>query len=458
MREKEKRMEQKTMGKFLAALRKANGYTQKELAEKINVSDKAVSRWERDESAPDISLLPVLAEIFGVTTDELLRGERITGEKDTVRSREKTEKLYAHLREKALLKYRNKNLIVIGIALVGFLISFLMKLNVLIFPYGKYVSGMDRSSVFTFSTDIFESGIYMTQIASWVGPVCYLVAVILEFIFTNEMLFILNHSEETQKNANKQAKYQVIKSVEWMFTCISFCLAANFGFFTKKWNGQQQSITFLFSLKDGVIYGIIAAAICITASYFFNELLLRRGVYGLDEAKLQEHKKSFWKKPIAVGIFVVAASITFLAQRTLTKEGDVQAMAEGTVMEEFADFREFMKQEPEDKATAKTAASGADVTENTGEQAVYPVPGTGELLRLRDANDKIVYSFYWNNTSVAKWECSETEDLLPITVYTREQMETAEKKIRGINFVFAVVYIVELAAAVLGYKKYKCKQ
>lgn len=50
------------------------GYTQKELAEKINVSDKAVSRWERDESAPDISLLPVLAKIFGVTTDELLRG------------------------------------------------------------------------------------------------------------------------------------------------------------------------------------------------------------------------------------------------------------------------------------------------------------------------------------------------------------------------------------------------
>ena len=243
VKEKEKRMEQKTMGKFLAALRKANGYTQKELAEKINVSDKAVSRWERDESAPDLSLLPVLAEIFGVTTDELLRGERITGEKDTVKSREKTEKLYAHLREKALLKYRNKNLLVIGIALVGFLISFLMKLNVLIFPYGKYVSGMDRSSVFTFSTDIFESGIYMTQIASWVGPVCYLVAVILEFIFTNEMLFILNHSEETQKNVNKQAKYQVIKSVEWMFTCISFCLAANFGFFTKKWNGQQQSIT-----------------------------------------------------------------------------------------------------------------------------------------------------------------------------------------------------------------------
>ena len=450
MREKEKRMEQKTMGKFLAALRKANGYTQKELAEKINVSDKAVSRWERDESAPDISLLPVLAEIFGVTTDELLRGERITGEKDTVKSREKTEKLYAHLREKALLKYRNKNLIVIGIALVGLLLSCMMKFIAMVFPYGNGMSEMDIS--------MRASRIHMAWLAgSCIGLAFYVVAVILELIFTNEILFTLRNSEEEQKKANMQAKYRVIRSVEGTFTCVCSFLAVQLGAFSKTANAQA-GITLAFSLKDGIIYGIATAVICIVICYFFNELLLRQGIYELEEAKLQEHKKYFWKKPIAAGIFVVVAGITFLAQRTLTKEGDVQAMAEGTVMEEFADFREFMKQEPEDKATAKTAASGADVTENTGEQAVYPVPGTGELLRLRDANDKIVYSFYWNNTSVVKWECSDTEDLLPITVYTREQMEAAEKKIRGINFVFAVIYIAELAAVVLGYKKYKCKQ
>lgn len=46
-------MEKKTIGSFIAALRKANGLTQKELAEKLNVSDKAVSRWERDECYPD---------------------------------------------------------------------------------------------------------------------------------------------------------------------------------------------------------------------------------------------------------------------------------------------------------------------------------------------------------------------------------------------------------------------
>lgn len=55
--------------------RKAHGMTQKELAERLNVSDKTVSRWERDDGAPDLSLIPVIAEIFGVTCDELLRGQ-----------------------------------------------------------------------------------------------------------------------------------------------------------------------------------------------------------------------------------------------------------------------------------------------------------------------------------------------------------------------------------------------
>lgn len=69
-------MEKKTIGKFIAVLRKANGLTQKELAEKLFVSDKTVSRWETDECTPDLNLIPTIAEIFNVTTDELLRGER----------------------------------------------------------------------------------------------------------------------------------------------------------------------------------------------------------------------------------------------------------------------------------------------------------------------------------------------------------------------------------------------
>ncbi|MBQ3508151.1 MAG: helix-turn-helix transcriptional regulator [Clostridia bacterium] len=69
-------MEKKTLGSFLSALRRAQGLTQQEVADRLMVSNRAVSRWERDEAMPDILLLPAIADLFGVTVDELLRGER----------------------------------------------------------------------------------------------------------------------------------------------------------------------------------------------------------------------------------------------------------------------------------------------------------------------------------------------------------------------------------------------
>lgn len=71
-----KNMEKKTLGAFIALLRKEKGLTQKQLAELLNVSDKTVSHWECDENSPDISLLPFLAETLGVSVDELLKGEK----------------------------------------------------------------------------------------------------------------------------------------------------------------------------------------------------------------------------------------------------------------------------------------------------------------------------------------------------------------------------------------------
>lgn len=63
--------------KFLTELRKQKGYTQKQLAEKLFVSDKAVSKWERSLSMPDISLLIPLAEILEVSVTELLEGRKL---------------------------------------------------------------------------------------------------------------------------------------------------------------------------------------------------------------------------------------------------------------------------------------------------------------------------------------------------------------------------------------------
>ena len=69
-------MEAKSIGKFIATLRKANGYTQAQLAEMLGVSNKTISNWENEVSYPDLSLIPVIADMFNVTSDELLRGEK----------------------------------------------------------------------------------------------------------------------------------------------------------------------------------------------------------------------------------------------------------------------------------------------------------------------------------------------------------------------------------------------
>ena len=66
----------KTLGTMIAELRKEHGMTQLELAEKMGVTDKAVSKWERDLSCPDINSVPTLAEILGVSVEELMQSKK----------------------------------------------------------------------------------------------------------------------------------------------------------------------------------------------------------------------------------------------------------------------------------------------------------------------------------------------------------------------------------------------
>lgn len=70
-------LDKEKFGSFLAQQRKEKGLTQRELADRLFVSDKAVSKWERCLSIPDVSLLIPLAEILGVSVTELLEGEKI---------------------------------------------------------------------------------------------------------------------------------------------------------------------------------------------------------------------------------------------------------------------------------------------------------------------------------------------------------------------------------------------
>ena len=68
-------MSNKTFGEMISSLRKEKNMTQNDLAEKMNVTDKAVSTWERNLSCPDVNSIPKLAEILGVSVEELLNAQ-----------------------------------------------------------------------------------------------------------------------------------------------------------------------------------------------------------------------------------------------------------------------------------------------------------------------------------------------------------------------------------------------
>lgn len=105
------------IGEFLATLRKANGYTQQEIADKLGLSNKTVSAWERGTVMPDVLLLPALAELYGVTTDEILAGER-KSERGAVSAR-MSEKSETKLLKLKLGKFTTQAFIIAGVFLVG---------------------------------------------------------------------------------------------------------------------------------------------------------------------------------------------------------------------------------------------------------------------------------------------------------------------------------------------------
>ena len=89
-------MDQIKIGKFIAECRKNKGYTQMHLAEKLNITDRAISKWENGKSMPDSSIMLELCEILDISVNELLSGEKISMENYEQKANENLIKLQKH--------------------------------------------------------------------------------------------------------------------------------------------------------------------------------------------------------------------------------------------------------------------------------------------------------------------------------------------------------------------------
>ncbi len=134
---------EKTIGKKLYDLRKQSGFTQDYVAEKLGVSAQAVSKWENDIACPDIMTLPKIAEIYGITIDELFKNDEVQSKVKY----EKTEKVNeTELIFRVYVDTVNGDTVKVNLPYV--LVKELIKVGKNISFTGVDLSGVDFESIF----------------------------------------------------------------------------------------------------------------------------------------------------------------------------------------------------------------------------------------------------------------------------------------------------------------------
>ena len=111
------------IGKYIAENRKKKNMTQEQLAEKIGVTSKTISRWENGNYMPDISLLKPLSEELGITLNDLLSGEKVEKEKYQEKLEENIINTIDYSNKKVIEKNNSKRLLICSAYLIVFMIA-----------------------------------------------------------------------------------------------------------------------------------------------------------------------------------------------------------------------------------------------------------------------------------------------------------------------------------------------
>ncbi len=436
-------MEQKTIGKFITALRKANGMTQKDLAEQLNVSDKTVSRWERDEGVPDLAMIPVIAEIFGVTCDELLRGERKSPAERKIMSEQefeseerevtaKGEKQRQRLLKLTLSQYQNRTYIAIGISVVGMIVALICNLAFL-----KAVLGF------------------------LLGAVFFAASIICQAIFINRS-FLSVEDAGLEEHDMAMFKRNVIRLAEK-----SIGLTVAFVGFTfplilmDAYVGLSVDNMFLFGIMGAAVFLLLYSVVL----YFVNASLLKKEVYCLSEKEAVIYRHNHKLKARCAAGFLIVIAITFIVHQAMTTIWGPFSIMERTTFHDYDSFIAFMEQDilaqPYENFSGGTTSVERPIPQEVpGTVKYYDQYGneiTEEEARhrtLEDADGNVVCEYQDRNETVISMQYSPKEGtVLPITVSTQEDLKEARQLASVRHVIFAWVYLVEVLAALLVYFK-----
>lgn len=403
-------MEKKSIGSFIAALRKAKGLTQRELAEKLNVSDKAVSRWEREESLPDLSLIPAIAEIFGVTADELLRGERRKEGDSLPRAEEKSEKQLKNLVNRSLLRFNNRSLIAVGIAFAGL-----------------------------FGAMITNFGFNRAYVAFFIALPFYLAAALCETGFTVASMAALNVEEES--TAVRDARRKILNRALLVFGLVIILFAATLPLLMFRFNSYMGYAGDSW-LVNGAICGCYGLLASMFAAWLSVGIAVKRGHFSLD-AKQRARRRL---RVISVLTTLGVMGLTLVADILLTE--NVTMYADAIVFDNYEDFTTYMmrKEEVGEQYGGVAIAPESSIT-YYDEDGNPTTEAKSRMQEIVNTEGETVLRYYRRNDNavIIRYEASDT--CLPITVITQDALNSAHKTVQMLYGVFAALYIAELVAA-----------
>lgn len=297
-------MEMNLLGGRIAALRKARGMTQKELAESLHISDKSVSRWERGETAPDLSLLPALAEHLNVTLDELL-----SGRKSALQAAAPSEAFSAGLVCRSMRAQGICTILAAALSLLG-----LAGLFILRYEYLNPSAGVFCAGIFLIFSAALESASF----------------------FWTQGILRENRASQTAADAHGKTLLRRLFGISILNVAIA---AASLALYLRSIGGAIQR----FWSWGEILAPTLGAALAflLLLCLLLPRWALKKGL--LSESRRESVQANMRKKLFCIGGCVAALAVTLLighlfSTHVLTME---RICGEGTCFASFDDFKAF---------------------------------------------------------------------------------------------------------------------
>lgn len=415
-------MERKSIGTLIAALRRANGMTQKDLAERLNVSDKAVSRWERDESLPDLTLLPLIADIFHITVDELLRGERKSAAaddgplEDSAAEQARLRKQMKRVTNAAMSRLRGRMLAVVGVGLLALL-----------------------------GAVICNFGFMRAEMAALVGLLIWAGAAAMLAVFTASAL---RSMEDEEYGAEDIAAYrvQVIAWGKGIAFALLGILAMIVPFILCAAEADRQEFVNVYMragawFRWSLVCGAALSLCAVCALCFINRDLEKKGLYPVGRHAL--HRAVAFLLALAMGCTAVAAIII--------EENGASAYLQGTTFDRFEDFKDYcesfvehMEMEPSigeaDQVEQIVEIDGRELTYEEWLNEFY-------LSEVRDGEGNLIGRI--DPTGIASWTFGKSGEEMTFTAYTHADWAVAETRYDAAMSTVAILFVIEPIIALI---------